>query len=265
MTKEDNNKNKQEAHAENEERDEKRMPFLDHLEELRWRVIKSLVTVVVLSLGCYFVSEQIQWFLTEPFPEQLIFLALPEGFLVRLKISLFSGILLGLPVIFYQIWQFVVPGLFEKEKKYVPVVVFISTLCFLLGAAFARFIMIPIAIKFLMSFETQELVGTIRVNNYLSFVTTLMLVFGIVFEMPILSFFLTRIGIITPKFLRRSRRYGIVVILILAALLTPPDIVSQLLLGGPMVVLYEISIVVSAIALKRRTRALAEQEEAADS
>jgi len=239
---------------------EKRMPFLEHLEELRWCVIKSLVTVTVLSLGCYFVSEEIQAFLTAPFPQELIFLALPEGFLVRLKISLFAGLIVGLPVVFYQIWKFVVPGLLDKERKYVPPIVFISTICFLMGAAFARFIMIPIAIKFLMSFQTQDLVGTIRVNNYLGFVTTLMLVFGIVFEMPILSFFMTKIGLITPKFLRSKRRYGIVVILILAALLTPPDIVSQLLLGGPMIVLYEISIFVSVVALRKRRLSIEKEE-----
>lgn len=242
-------------------RNEKRMPFLEHLEELRWRIIKCLVTVTVLSIGCYFVSKQIQWFLTSPFPDQLVFLALPEGFLVRLKISLFAGLILGLPIIFYQIWQFVVPGLLEKERKYIPTVVVISTVCFLIGAAFARFIMIPIAIRFLMSFETADLVGTIRVNNYLSFIITLIIVFGIVFEMPILAFFLTRIGLITPQFLRSKRRYGIVVILILAALLTPPDIVSQVLLGGPMIVLYEISIAVSSIALRRREAALKNREE----
>ena len=235
-------------------RNEKQMTFLEHLEELRWRLIKSIVAVVVLSLGSYFFSEQIMDLLTLPFPETLIFLAPAEGFLIRLKISLFAGIIVGLPIIFYQIWQFVVPGLLDKERKYVPVVVFISTVCFLVGAFFAYSIMIPFAMRFFMKFQTPELVANIRIKDYLSFVTTMILVFGIVFEMPILSYFLTRIGLITAKFLRSKRRYAIVVILIMAALLTPPDVVSQLFLGGPMVLLYEVSIFVSYMAARKRKK-----------
>ena len=232
-------------------RNEKQMTFLEHLEELRWRLIKCIVAVVVLSLGSYFFSEQIMDLLTLPFPETLIFIAPAEGFLIRLKISLFAGIIIGLPILFYQIWQFVVPGLLDKERKYVPVVVFISTACFLVGALFAYSIMIPFAMRFFMKFQTPELVANIRIKDYLSFVTTMILVFGIVFEMPILSYFLTRIGLITAKFLRSKRRYAIVLILVMAALLTPPDVVSQLFLGGPMVLLYEVSIIVSTVAARK--------------
>jgi len=239
-------------------RDEKRMPFLDHLEELRWRVIKCLVAIAVASLACYAVAGKVLAFLTKPYPKQLVFLSPAEGFMVTLKVSLFAGVILALPVIFYQLWQFVAPGLLEKERKYVPLVVVTATVSFVLGSAFAYLVMIPLALRFFLGFESSTLVATIRVNEYLGFVTNMMLVFGIVFEMPLLSFFLARFGLLTPRFLRSKRPYSVVAILTIAAILTPPDVLSQILLAAPMMVLYEVSIIVAAVAVRARQKKVAD-------
>jgi len=236
---------------------EKEMPFLDHLEELRWRLIKSIVTVIICAIGVYFFSEQVLGFLIAPYNDaaphvdsgavqKLIFLSPTGGFMIRIKISIFSAILLGLPVIFYQMWQFVVPGLLGKEKKLVPVVAFFSTLCFLTGALFCYFVVLRYGLRFLLSFETKDLVATISINEYLGFVTMLILVFGVIFELPILALFLTKIGLLTPAFMRHYRRHGIVGMVILSAVVTPPDVFTQLLLAGPLILLYEISILISA-------------------
>lgn len=237
------------------------MPFLDHLEELRWRLIKSIVAVVISAIAIYFFSDKVLALLIKPYNDaaaqlnkpniqSLIFLTPTGGFMVRIKLSVFAGLLVALPIIFYQLWQFIVPGLLEKEKKYVPTVVFFSTACFLIGALFCYFVVLRYGLRFLLGFETADLVATISINEYLQFVTMLLLVFGLIFEMPVLSFFLTKIGFLTPAFLRHYRRHGIVLMVILSALITPPDIFTQLLLAGPLILLYEISIVVSKMALK---------------
>jgi len=242
---------------------EKEMPFLDHLEELRWRLIKSIVTVIACAIGVYFFSEHVLAFLIAPYndaapkvdsgvAQKLIFLSPTGGFMIRIKISIFAAILLGLPVIFYQIWQFVVPGLLGKEKKLVPVVAFFSTLCFLTGALFCYFVVLRFGLRFLLSFETKDLVATISVNEYLGFVTMLILVFGFIFELPILALFLTKIGFLTPAFMRHYRRHGIVGMVILSAVVTPPDVFTQLLLAGPLILLYEISILISAAVHKKQ-------------
>ncbi|MDZ7338244.1 MAG: twin-arginine translocase subunit TatC [candidate division KSB1 bacterium] len=230
--------------------DEKRMPFLDHLEELRWRLIKSSVAIAVGCVICYGVSGQLMAYLTKPFPKQLVFLSPAEGFMVRLKVSLFGGLVLALPVVFYQLWQFVAPGLVEKERRYVPSVVLISTFSFVLGAAFAYLVIVPLAIQFFLGFESANLVATIRVNEYLAFVTNMMLASGVVFEMPLLSFFLGRLGLLTPRFLRSKRPYAVVAILTIAAILTPPDVLSQILLAAPMILLYEVSIWTAGLAAR---------------
>jgi len=241
---------------------EAEMPFLEHLEELRWRLVKAVVSIVIASIVIYFFSDIILKLLIAPFnsavatlsrPEaqKLIFLTPTGGFMIRIKLSVFCGFLIALPIIFYQIWQFVMPGLLDKEKKYVPVIVFFSTVCFMAGALFCYFVVLRFGLRFLIGFETQDLVATISVNEYLQFITMLILVFGLIFELPILSFFLTKIGLVTPGFLRNYRRHGIVVMVILSAIITPPDIFTQLLLAGPLVLLYEMSIWVSHFALKK--------------
>ncbi len=246
--------NEEKKSQENNNRNEKVMPFLDHLEELRQRLLRCIFSIILFSFGSYFFAKQIMKILLRPYPkeEKLIFLAPTEGFITYIKISIFVGIIMSLPVIFYQLWKFVVPGLYKKERKYVPLIVLLSTLFFLTGALFCYFVIIPYGLNFLLGFSTDQLEPNIQIKEYLKFVTLLILVFGIIFELPLLSFFLTKLELLTPDFMRSKRRYGIVLIFMLAAILTPPDVVTQLFLAGPLIILYEISIWVSKFAMSKK-------------
>ena len=238
------------------EEGEKKMPFLEHLEELRWTLLRSLLAVFLGAIISFVFSKQIVNFLRLPGPEdmKLIYLSPTEGFMIYIKVSIFSGLVVALPYVAYEFWRFVVPGLLSKERKLVPPIVFFTVFCFLLGGSFAYLVIIPFALNFLLGFQTAYLEATITIGKYLGFVVTLILVFGVVFELPVLSFFLSKIGLLTPEFLRSKRRYGIVSIVIIAALLTPPDIVTQIMLAIPLIILYEISIFVSAAVVKKKIK-----------
>ena len=232
----------------------KEMSFLDHLEELRKRVIRCLFFIIVFSIVAYFFSEKIINFVSKPIPH-LYFMSPTEAFAIRIKLSLIVGLIVSVPVIFYQAWQFVVPGLLEKEVKLVIPVVVSSTIFFLTGAVFCFFLVLPVGMKFLLGFGTEKLSPLIKVTDYINFISYMTLAFGAVFELPVLSFFLAKIGVISAPTLRKGRRYAIVIILIVAAALTPgPDIFSQLMLAGPLYILYEISIIVVMITRKKKSR-----------
>ena len=213
--------------------------------------------MVLGAVVCYLFSREIVTFLRSLGPEdlKLIYLAPTEGFMIYIKVAIFSGLVLSMPYVVYEFWKFIVPGLLEKEKKLVPPIVAFTVLCFATGASFAALVIIPLGLKFLLSFQTDFLTASITIGKYLGFVVTIILVFGVVFELPVLSFFLTKIGILTPEFLRRNRRYGIVLIFIMAAVLTPPDIFTQLMLAGPLIMLYEISIWVSRMVKSKEEEA----------
>ncbi len=244
-------------------KDEDEMSFLDHLEELRWRIIKALIGIVIGAVICgIFVDWILNKFLLAPAlatnpPLQLINLK-PYGQLVLyMEVILVGGIILSIPNIFYQLWKFIEPGLMQTEKRYISSIVFFSSLCFLGGIVFAYFVMLPTALKFFAAFGTSAISNNIAINEYFSFVISVLLSAGVVFELPLVSFFLSRVGILTPKFMRKYRRHAIVIILLIAGILTPgPDVTSQLLLGIPLFVLYEISILISAFAQKKRIEAM---------
>ncbi len=220
------------------------MSFLEHLEELRWRLVKSVGAVLVFSIITYFFTDQIIDFITRPI-DQVYFTSPTEAFGVRIKLSLFTGLIVGLPVIFYQIWQFVVPGLHRHETRLVIPITILATLFFLIGASFCFFLVMPIGMTFLLGFGTAKLKPLISIGEYVSFVGWMTLGFGAVFELPIISYFLGRLGIIQSSMLRRGRRWAIVIILIVAGAITPsPDMFSQVLLAGPLYILYEISILI---------------------
>lgn len=233
------------------------MGFLEHLEELRWRIIKTAIGIVIGAIVCgIFVDWIMNNILLAPAtntnpPLQLINLK-PYGQLVLyMEVVLIGGVILSVPNIFYQFWKFVEPGLHPRERRYISWIVFYSSFCFLGGAAFAYFVMLPTALKFFAAFGTQAISNNIAINEYFSFVISVVLTAGIVFELPMVSYFLSKLGILTPKFMRKYRKHAIVIILILAGILTPgPDVVSQLLLGIPLFLLYEISIIISKIASK---------------
>lgn len=234
---------------------DKEMPFLDHLEELRWRILKSLAAIVAMALLCLFFSNHLLTFLLRPArsldsPPQLMFLKPVGMFMVRLEIGLVGGLVIALPFVLYQAWLFIGPGLFEHERRYVPAIIGASVVCFLLGAALAYFVVIPIALRFMIRMGTESIEPRWDINAYIGFLLRLLVAFGAVFQLPILSYFLSKIGVLTPRFLRKGRAYAIVVIFVLAALLTPPDVLSQLFMALPLIVLYEVSILVSSVATR---------------
>jgi sec-independent protein translocase protein TatC len=235
----------------------KEMPFLDHLEELRWRILKSLGSVVLFTMCTFPFTGILLTFLTYPNnrlkePAELIFLK-PTGMLmVRLEIAVAVGIIVSLPVIFYQFWQFIAPGLLPKERRYFLPTLFFTTFCFIAGTAFAYMILIPIILPFLFSMGTDAIKPTINITEYMSFVIRLILISGLIFELPILSFVLSVTGLVRPKILKKYRKYSIVIIFIVAAILTPPDPLSQLLMAFPLIILYEVSIWVSYLGYRKK-------------
>ena len=232
------------------------MSFLDHLEELRWRIIYSFIGLVVGAIIAWiFIDFLIEKVLLKPAIDNKIPLQNLEPFgqlFLYMEVAIIAGIIISLPNIFYQFWKFLAPALRKKERKYIKSIVAFSTFCFLCGIAFAYYVMIPMAFKFAVQFGTTAIKNEFAINKYLSIIISIMIGAGIVFELPMVSFFLTKIGILKPEFMRKYRRHAIVVIFILAAVLTPgTDPVSQVILAVPLFLLYEVSILISKFALKK--------------
>lgn len=236
-----------------EEEEPGTMGILDHLNELRSRLAKAAIFAVIGFGVCWYFIDPIFDALLEPLLKVLPegthaqYTTLPEAFFTRMTVAFVAGLFLASPFIFYQIWAFVAPGLYDEEKRYIIPIAFVSALFFICGGAFCYFIVFPYAFEFFISFSTPEIVITPKVSDYLSFVLKLLFAFGLIFEMPIFTFFLARMGIITAALMRRGRKYAIVAIFVIAAILTPPDVLSQLLMACPMLLLYEISIAIAAI------------------
>ena len=233
------------------------MSFLQHLEELRWCLIKSAVAVVIGMLIAFPFSGFLIDVLTLPndrlaTPPKMVFLKPAGMLLVRMGVSMAAGIIVAFPVVFYQIWKFIAPGLLIKERKVIWPVLIFSTFCFLLGISFAYFVMLPFILPFLYSLGTESIEPTINITEYIGFAVQIIIVAGLIFELPVASYLLTYFGLIGPKFLKKYRRYGIIVIFIIAAFITPPDPGSQVLMALPLLLLYEISIGISYIAARRR-------------
>ena len=228
------------------------MPFLEHLEELRRRLIISIASVLVISIGGYFISDFIIEFLTKPI-DKVYFMGVTEAFAVKIKVSLFFGLFASLPVIFYQAWRFVLPGLTRKEMVMVLPMTAAMTVFFFIGASFCFFVVLPVGITFLLGFGTESLEPMIAIGRYISFVGWMVISFGLVFELPVVTFLLGRLGLVDAPMLRKGRRYAIVGILIVAAVATPsPDVFSQLMLAGPLYLLYELSVALGSITSRKR-------------
>ena len=253
-----------------EEADDRPMGLMDHLSELRGRLVRCCLAVMVGFIACWAVVDPIFDALVDPLLKVLpegshaIYTTLPEGFFTRMHIAFVAGVFVSSPVIFYQIWSFIAPGLYEEEKRHILPVAFMSAFFFISGGAFCYFVVFPQAFAFFVSYATDSIVAMPKVSDYLSFVLKLILAFGLVFEMPLFAFFLARMGIITAELMRRVRRYAILGIFIVAAILSPPDVVSQLLMAAPMLVLYEISIYVAVAFGKKPPAKDDESEEKAD-
>jgi sec-independent protein translocase protein TatC len=234
--------------ASNETLPDGRMSFTEHLEELRRRLIICLVAVGIGFLISYYFAERLFALLMRPLIKvmpaggKLVFTALPEAFFTYFKVGLIAGVALASPVIIYQIWRFVAPGLYERERRRLLPIVLSSTLFFLGGALFGYFVVFPFGFKFFVSFAGDYVRVMPSLRESLGFATWLLLVFGIVFETPLVILILARLGIVDATKLRRNQKYAVLIIFIVAAVLTPPDLVSQLLMAVPLLALYEMGI-----------------------
>ena len=232
------------------------MSFLDHIEELRWRIIYAIIGIFIFTIVAWiFIDPMVEIILLKPARDANASLQnlRPFGQLfLYIQVAIIVGIVASLPNIFYQLWKFISPALKKSERKYILWIVFFSTFCFLAGITFAYFVMLPLTMKFAAQFGTAEIANEFAIDEYMSIIISVMLAAGLVFELPMISFFLSKLGILTPAFMRKYRRHAIVIILVLAAFLTPgADPVSQVILAVPLVLLYEISIFISKISSKK--------------
>lgn len=228
------------------------MPFLDHLEELRWRIVKSLISVVIFTIISFYFSEPIlQWMLAPAnnAVEQISLqvLKVQAVFIIKLEIALIMGVIFSIPVLLFQIWGFISPGLKPKERLYIWPIVIFAMLSFLLGAALSYYIIVPLALEFFLGLAPENITNNISVDYYFGFLIRLLLVFGVVFELPVISVILSKMGLLTVDFLKKYRRHAIVLFFVAAALLTPPDPTTQVFLAVPLLLLYEVTILLTRI------------------
>lgn len=261
----------------------KEMSFLDHLEELRWLLVRSSFVIVAVAIGAYFVSDFIfndiifapknpsfityQWFceLSKAIDvESFCVKELPfviqntdvEGQVSLLVWTCISvGFILGFPYILWEFWKFIKPALYEKERKNAKLFVSVSSILFFLGVLFGYYIIVPMSINFFATFSvSDEIKNEFNIQSYISLIKTSVIACGLFFELPIIIYFLTRLGLVTPKFLKDYRRYAVVLVLVLAAIVTPPDVVSQIIVSIPLLILYEVSIIISSVVYKNKLK-----------
>ncbi len=231
------------------------MSFLEHLEDLRGVLVQSVIAFLVFAVTLWFFSGTLLDFLVKDLPvENLNFFAPAEAFMARLKISMVLGLMVAFPFILSKVWSFIAPGLFRNERKKIYPFIVMSSILFYVGVLFCYYILIPIVLDFLLGFETDMLDPMISVSMYFAFVARLCFTFGLVFQLPIVVFLLSMLGIVTPGFLLRQWRYAVLIIFVASAILTPPDPASQVLMAFPIVLLYIGSVLVAYVALHRKKR-----------
>ena len=225
-----------------------KLPFTVHLEELRLRLIYCLITVGIVFIGVYAVSDGLLDQIRKPLGLELVYLAPAEGFFVYIKLSFYIAVMISMPMILYHAWEFVAPGLLEGERRFTGLFVTFGVIFFAFGAAFCYYVVLPVGLKFLMSYGGEGLKPMISVGNYISFVFMFVIAFGLIFEMPLVIVFLTKMGLTTPEWLAKQRAYIIVGDFVVAAVLTPtPDVVSQLMMAVPMMILFEMGLLASRL------------------
>jgi len=260
----------------------KEMSFLDHLEELRWLLVRSTIAIIIIACSCYFIDNYIfdtiifgpkdpNFITYRFFCEVTHFFGVDDtyacvtefNFIIQntevggqfstyLWILITAGFILGFPYILWEFWRFICPALYVKERKKAASFILISSILFFIGVLFGYFVVLPLSINFFATFKaSSNIVNQFTVESYISMIKTSLIASGLVFEMPIIIYFLTKLGLVTPTFLRKYRRAAIVIILILAAIVTPPDIPSQIIVSIPMLILYEASIIISALVVKK--------------
>ena len=224
-----------------------------HIADLRKRLTISTITVVVMFFACFSFYEPIlEWMMAPvkhalPAGTSMIAVEIQETFFTAMKVAFFAGFIISLPVIFWQLWLFLAPGLYDHEKKLVVPFVFFATLMFLLGASFAYYIVVPIGFDFLIAFGNSVVSVLPSIGKYVGFFTKLLIGFGIAFELPVITFFLAKIGIVNDQMLKDFFRYAVVLIFIISAILTPPDVISQVLMAAPLLILYGVSIYIAKV------------------
>lgn len=254
--------------ADNKPSKEAEMSFLDHLEELRWHIIRSLIAIVSVAIVVFLMDDLIfdkiifgpkkEWFPTYHFfcdtfgqmcapPDfQIIPRELGEIFFTHLKVSFWLGLIVSFPYIFWEFWRFIKPGLYAHERKAIRGIVFICSVLFFTGILFGYYVIAPFGVSFLGSYTvSEEAFNGCSLASYVSYMTMFTIPTGLVFELPILVYFLAKVGLITPEFMAKYRKHSLIVILILAAVITPPDLVTQILIGIPVYFLYEVSIIIA--------------------
>jgi len=254
--------------------EDKKMPLLDHLIELRQRLLYSAIAFVIAFIGCFYFAQHMFDFLAAPMAEyfhdqtgrRFIYTDLTEPFFTQIKLAAFGALCVSFPIVATQIWRFVAPGLYKNERQAFLPFIIATPVMFLLGAAFLYYVLLPFAIKFFAGFETMRTEGTLpmqleaRVGEYVGFVMTLIFAFGLCFELPVLLTLLAKVGLVTSDGLKRKRRYAIVLVFIVAAVVTPPDVFSQISLAVPILLLYEVSIWLARLVEKKREQSEIEEE-----
>jgi sec-independent protein translocase protein TatC len=263
------------------------MSFLEHLEELRWHIIKSVLVISIFAVVAFlmkdFIFNQVIFKPKMPdfwsnrmlaklgellgteslkinqHPLKLIALQMSDQFMLHFTVAAVAGLIMASPFVFYEIWSFIKPALYEKERKHASGAVFFTSLLFIMGILFGYFVIVPFSIDFLSTYSVSpEVENQINMRSYISTVTSITFAAGFIFLLPIFSYFLSKVGILTPKFLKTYRKHAIVVLFLIAAIITPPDVFSQIMVGIPLVLLYEASILISYVVVKKREKIIHE-------
>ncbi|MDH4229055.1 MAG: twin-arginine translocase subunit TatC [Nitrospirota bacterium] len=238
------------------------MPFLLHLGELRVRLMRAALAVLIASVACFAISERIIHWLARPLSSPLVFITPGEPFWANMKVAFMAGLLLSMPVVLYQVWRFVEPGLHPDERRLGGLFVTFASLLFAGGMAFCAWVVLPFTIGFLLGYKTDGLQAVLSVGTYVDFCVKFFLAFGIIFELPPLLVLLSRMGVVTPEFLSRNRRYAVLLAFVVAAVLTPtPDVFNQLLMAAPLIVLYEVGVLLARWFGRQKRRAATRQTE----
>lgn len=261
------------------------MSFLDHLEELRWHLIRSVAIVLIIATVAFifkgFIFNDIIFapkradFITYRFfcklsqifnytssfcDDKLLFViqnrTMAGQFSAHIWTSIWTGVIVGFPFLIYELWKFISPGLYENERKMARGFIFVASLLFFLGIAFGYYIITPLSVSFFGGYSvSKEVLNQIDLSSYIAIVRSSVLSCGVVFELPILIYFLARLGLITPEFMRKYRKYALIVVLLLSAIITPPDVASQIIVAIPIMILYEVSIYIAKFVIKKETQA----------
>lgn len=239
---------------------EEGLTLVEHLTELRKRIIIVIVALLVATGVAFYFIDEIQNLIIRPSGEvDFIYLSPPELLMAHIKLALMTGLVGALPIIFYQLWAFIVPGIQKKQKIFLFLSVFFGTFFFVGGIVFAYILILPLSIDFFAGMASEQVQALFSFTSYIGFITSILLAFGVAFELPMLVLLLTKFNLVRPRTLRKARKFVLLVVVVLSALLTPPDIISQALLAGPMMILFELSILISSVIYRKKEKALEEE------